>query len=330
MKNILLIATGGTIASCESENGMAPGIDSQGILQSVPEIKDICHVDTCQLYNLDSTNMRYEHWIGIAETIKNNYDKYDGFVITHGTDTMAYTAAALSYLIQNNKKPIVLTGSQKSIFEKDSDARNNLIDAFVYANDEYSHLTHIVFDGAVIAATRARKVRTKSFNAFLSIDYPNVAVLRDHRLIHYITETVTEEYPTFYDKLEPRIFVLKLLPGLDASIFSYLKEHYEALIIESFGVGGVPCYGDESFISAIADWTQSGKTLVMTTQVTHEGSDMQRYEVGYVVKNNYDILEAYDMTLEAVIAKLMWILPQTKDAKEIRRLFYEPIMKDIL
>ena len=330
MKNILLITTGGTIASCEGENGMTPTIDSQGILNSVPEIKDICNVSTFQLYNLDSTNMHCEHWLGIADTVKKNYDNYDGFVITHGTDTMAYTAAALSYLIQNNRKPIVLTGSQKSIFEKDSDARNNLIDAFVYANDDDSRLTHIVFDGAVIAATRARKVRTKSFNAFQSIDYPNVAILRDHRLIHYITETVEEDYPTFYDRLEPGIFVLKLLPGVDAGIFSYLKDHYEALIIESFGVGGVPCYGNESFISAIADWTNSGKVLVMTTQVTHEGSDMQRYEVGYVVKNNYDILEAYDMTLEAVTAKLMWILPQTKDPDKIREMFYTPIMKDIL
>ncbi|MBR6801515.1 MAG: asparaginase [Eubacteriaceae bacterium] len=330
MKKILLIATGGTIASCEGENGMAPVIDSKGIIASVPELKDICYVDTFQLYNLDSTNMRYEHWLGIARTVEEFYDNYDGFIITHGTDTMAYTAAALSYLIQNNKKPIVLTGSQKSIFEKDSDARNNLIDAFVYATDDDSHLTHIVFDGAVIAATRARKVRTKSFNAFLSIDYPNVAVLRDHRLIHYIIEDVKEEYPTFYHTLEPRIFLLKLVPGLDASIFEYLKEHYVALIIESFGVGGVPCYEDESFISAIADWTQSGRTLVMTTQVTHEGSDMQRYEVGYVVKNTYDILEAYDMTLESVIAKLMWILPQTYEPEKIREMFYNPIHKDIL
>jgi len=330
MKKILLIATGGTIASCEGENGMSPGIDSDGIIASVPELKDICDVDTFQLYNLDSTNMRYEHWLGIADTIKKFYNDYDGFVITHGTDTMAYTAAALSYLIQNNKKPVVMTGSQKSIFEKDSDARNNLIDAFVYATDDDSHLTHIVFDGDVIAATRARKVRTKSFNAFLSMDYPNVAVLRDHRLIHYIIHDVKEDQPTFYDELEPRVFVLKLMPGMDASIFEYLKDHYVALIIESFGVGGVPCYEDESFISAIADWTQSGKTLVMTTQVAHEGSDMQRYEVGYVVKNKYDILEAYNMTLEAVIAKLMWILAQTDDGEKIREMFYKPIHKDIL
>lgn len=117
---------------------------------------------------------------------------------------------------------------------------------------------------------------------------------------------------------------------MDAHIFSYLEEHYDAVILESFGVGGVPCYGDEAFLDAIHRFLQSGKTLVMATQVPFEGSDMEVYQVGFQLKERYEVLEAYTMTLEAAVTKLMWILARTQDRAEVRRLFYTPIAKDIL
>lgn len=127
MRTILLIATGGTIASRPTAaGGLAPAITSQELLSCVPELAEFCRIDTIQLYNLDSTNMGPEQWQGIAAAVQENYDRYDGFVITHGTDTMGYTAAALSYMIQKSPKPVVLTGSQKSIYNRDTDARNNL------------------------------------------------------------------------------------------------------------------------------------------------------------------------------------------------------------
>ena len=162
MKNILMIATGGTIASRETGAGLAPQITSDELLQQVPALSELCRVDTVQLMNLDSTNINSRHWLAMAGCVRQNYDAYDGFVLTHGTDTMAYTAAALSYLIQDNAKPVVITGSQKSIFNTDTDARENLRDAFLYASDDGACGVHIVFDHKVILGTRARKTRTKS------------------------------------------------------------------------------------------------------------------------------------------------------------------------
>jgi len=329
-KNILLIATGGTIASKATEGGLVPQISSEDILASVPEAADTCDISALQLYNLDSTNMNWKHWIGIAECIRENYDKYDGFVVTHGTDTMSYALAALSYLIQNSRKPVVMTGSQKSIYSRDTDARNNLLGAFTYAADDSACGVHLVFDGKVILGTRARKTRTKSYNAFSSIDYPETAVVCDGRLIHYITETVVQEQPDFYNKLEPAVFVLKLIPGMDAGIFEYIRNHYRAVVLESFGVGGLPFCENTNFDLAIEGLVAAGITVIMTTQVQHEGSDMTVYQVGHRIKERYGLIEAYNMTLEAVIAKMMWILAQTDDQREIRKLFYTPVQKDIL
>ena len=310
MKHILMIATGGTIASKATADGLTPQLTSGELLAEVPELEQLCRIDTVQLMNRDSTNINSRDWLQMAACVRAHYDVYDGFVLTHGTDTMAYTAAALSYLIQNNAKPVVITGSQKSIFNQDTDARENLRDAFFYACDDGACGVHVVFDHKVILGTRARKMRTKSYNAFSSIDYPETAILRGRQLVSYIPEYV------------------KLIPGIDAGIFDYLKAHYRALVIESFGVGGLPCYGDESFYNAVRDWVESGRVIVMTTQVPHEGSDMEVYQVGHRAKRELGLIEAYSMTSEAVVTKLMWILGQTGDSAEIRRLFQTPVQKD--
>ena len=133
MKNILMIGTGGTIASGQTAEGLAPELDPSRLLQDTPRVAQLCRVDCLQLYSLDSTNIRPCHWLGLARAIRERYDQYDGFVISHGTDTMAYTAAALSYLIQDCPKPIVLTGAQKPIWYDGTDSKRNLTDAFLYA-----------------------------------------------------------------------------------------------------------------------------------------------------------------------------------------------------
>lgn len=330
MKKILMIATGGTIASKPTPSGLAPMITSEEILGLIPYVANVCHVEAFALFNLDSTNVSPTHWTKIVACIEENYESYDGFVITHGTDTMAYTAAALSYMIQNSKKPIVITGSQKSIFEENTDAKLNLINAFIFAASEESHGVHIVFNGKAIIGTRARKVRTKSYNAFSSIDYPYTAVIRDYKIIRYIKEVPFASKPTFYNHVKERVFLLKLIPGLKADIFAYLKDNYDVIIIEGFGVGGIPVYEQSSYLESIKDWISSGKLIVMTTQVPYEGSDMEVYQVGYQAKKELNVLEAYNMTLEATVTKLMWILGQTNDIDQIQDLFYKPVCFDII
>lgn len=330
MKKILLIATGGTIASRPTENGLAPQLGYEEIIGFVPEIKELADVSAIQLFNIDSSNLYWKHWVEIAKCIKENYDNFDGFVITHGTDTMAYTASAISYLVQNSKKPIVFTGSQKSIYMRDTDARNNLYNAFVYAVDPKACLVHIVFEDKIIIGNRARKVKTKSYNAFLSVDFPEVGVVRDGRVIRYVEEKVEKDYPDFYFNLNPRVFVLKLIPGENFEVLKHIKDSYDAIIIESFGAGNFPLYDKDAFTSSISDWISSGKTVVVTTQVPHEGSDMSVYETGFTIKNEYGVIETFDMTLEAVVAKLMWVLGQTNETEKVKKLFYTPVHKDVI
>lgn len=330
MKRILLIATGGTIASRPTEGGLAPKLRAEDILSCVPALGGLCSIDAMQLLNIDSTNMAPEDWLTIAGCVKDNYFRYDGFVITHGTDTMAYTASALSYLIQNSAKPIVLTGSQRSIYEQDTDARRNLFDAFLAAQDETLFGVMLVFDGRVICGTRARKTHTKSMNAFSSIDYPELALLREGRILHYIRGERPAGLPAFYDRLNPRVFVLRLIPGMNPAVLRLLLDEYDALVIESFGVGGLPCYEQKDFLEAVNAWSAKGKPIVITTQVPHEGSDIAVYQVGARAAQLPGILQAHTMTVESVVTKLMWILPQTSDLERIEQLFYTPVAHDLL
>lgn len=331
MKQILMIATGGTIASGHSEEGLKPLITSEELLEYVPAAKEFCSAHTIQVLNIDSTNMQPSHWLLIAKTVEEHYSSYDGFVICHGTDTMAYTAAALSYLIHNSAKPIVITGAQKPIDMEITDAKTNLLDSLRFASCDQAHGVNLVFDGKVIAGTRAKKDRTKSYNAFSSINFPYIATIQDDHIIFYLPDVPQSPAPVhFYHNLNPRVALIKLIPSLDAGILDYFAEHYDALIIESFGVGGLPSYESGDFKNALKRVTSAGKTVVMTTQVTNEGSNMSVYEVGKGIKQEFELLEAYDMTLEATVTKLMWILGQTSEPEEIHDLFYRTVNRDML
>lgn len=350
MKHILLIATGGTIASAEDGNGLSPALTGEELARSVPEIEGLCELDIVQPMNIDSTNMRPADWLRIAEVIRENYDTHDGFVVLHGTDTMSYTAAALSYLIQDSPKPIVLTGSQQPMGNPFTDAKINLYQSLVYAVSDRSRDVSIVFGGYAIAGTRARKQRTMSFNAFNSINYPVLAYLRQDKIICSGSVAVSAglaecdcagggaardadgalDEPRFYTELNSRVCALKLTPGLTPDIFRLLKPDYDAVILETFGMGGVPERGADgaSYQEAIFDWVDSGRTVVMTTQVPEEGLDLGVYEVGRAYAEHPGILKGGDMTTEALVAKTMWALGQTRDADELQRLFYRPINHD--
>lgn len=326
MKNILFIGTGGTIASQLTDSGLAPGLTTGQLLAALPQIGRICHVDCVQLLALDSTNMTPAHWQLIVRCIRERYADYDGFVLTHGTDTMAYTAAALSYMIQDSPKPIILTGAQKPIGFDVTDSKANLTDAFICAASDLPGVS-IVFDHKVILGTRAKKTRTKSFDAFSSINFPELGVIQDGILLRYIRQACADA-PAFYEALNPRVSLIKLVPGMNREVLDFLFERNDALIVESFGVGGVPEAG--GFYESIASWKARGKSVVLTTQVQNEGSDLGAYHVGHGLKNRLGVLEAYDMTTEAVLTKLMWILAQNRDPARVAAMFYTPVARDIL
>ncbi len=330
MKKILLITTGGTIASKNSSEGLTPAMSSEELLTYVPEVKELCDVETIQILNIDSTNIQPEYWLLMVNTIKENYHKYDGFVMTHGTDTMAYTSAALSYLMQNLGKPLIITGSQQPMQDVVTDAKKNLIDSFRFAVEENVKGIFIVFDGKAIIGTRARKYRTKSYSAFESVNFPYAAYIDNYKITRFTKpENINEEFKC-YDEIYPSIFVLKLVPGMEPDVLDYIGEKYEGIVIESYGVGGIPFNDKRDFLSKLGSLTKQGKIVVITTQVALEGSDMGIYEVGLKALNNYSVLQAYDMTVEAAVTKLMWILARTKKFDEVKELFYTKINNDIL
>lgn len=329
MKKILLISTGGTIASMPSENGLVPLINSKQLLEYLKFTNLNFEIDTLNLFNVDSTDMRPEHWIKIKDSLEENYDKYDGFVITHGTDTMAYTAAAISYLVQNSDKPIVFTGSQKSIHMDITDAKNNLLNSLIYASKDKSKGVTLMFNGKVIAGTRARKEKTKSFDAFASINFPVLAVVQDEKVYRYVNEKKEREDVKFYDKLNTNIFVLKLIPSISPKILETIFENHDAIIIESYGVGGIPKVLEEEIKNLIEKY-KNEKVIIMTTQVPQEGSDVGVYEVGKRIKG-LEYLEAHDMTIEATVTKIMWVLGNFNSSfEEIKEKFYTQVNYDMI
>ena len=331
MKRILMIATGGTIASTSDGSGLAPTLTGREVAECVPLIDTLCELDFVQPMNIDSTNMRPRDWRRIAQVVAEAYDRYDGFVVLHGTDTMAYTAAALSYLIQRSEKPIVLTGSQQPMARPFTDAKLNIYHSVLYACDDASHDVSVVFGGRVICGTRARKQRTMSFNAFDSMNYPPIAYVRNDKVVRAgqlpSCPVRSGAAPLVYDALDERVLVLKLTPELRPDILELLSRDYDAVILETFGIGGIPDH-EGSWRRAIFDWVESGRVIVLTTQVPEEGLDLGVYEVGHAYADAPGILRGDDMTVEALVAKTMWVLGQAHDPSEVPELFYRVVNND--
>lgn len=327
MKKLMLLTTGGTIASLEGDNGLVPELEADEILSYLPGLNTLYHIESKPLMNIDSTNMQPEYWGIIAKAIYENYDNYDGFVITHGTDTMAYSSAAISYMLQNLDKPVVITGSQIPISFQKTDAKKNISDAVRFACEKIGGV-FIVFDGRVIQGTRAIKLRTKSYDSFESINYPYVASI-DGNNIEYSNPIQTEEKKEI--KLDTSlctdVSLVKLFPGIKPEYFDFLKEHCQGIVVESYGSGGIPFHG-RNILEKLNELTVMGISVVVTTQCLEEGEDMEIYEVGRKVNQN-TIIRSRNMNTEAIVPKLMWVLGKTHDLKRVKELMETPIANDI-
>ena len=214
-------------------------LSSDDFLDYMKEFEDVCELVPYEVCSIDSTNMEASWWLKLAGLIQKNYTLYDAFLICHGTDTMAYTAAALSYLIQNSVKPIVLTGAQKSILQEITDARKNLHDSIRCALDDRSRDVMLVFDGKIIAGTRAKKTATFSYNAFSSINFPVLGQIHDNTVVYYIQKDICGPV-RFFNRMDRKVFLLKLTPGMSTEIIPHILSVYDCIIIEGFGVGGLP------------------------------------------------------------------------------------------
>lgn len=332
MKNLLVISTGGTIASAMGENGLTPTFDVNQLLEFIPaSVKALCSISGKHIMNIDSTNMNPELMKKIAQAIHEEYDAYECFLITHGTDTMAYTAAALTYMLQNIKKPVVITGSQLSIGAAYTDAKMNVVDAITFALEGRPGV-YIAFDGHIINGTRAKKVRTRSMNAFESINYPYVAQVKLGRVIYsremqgHIPVDASKPYQ-YRPDLCTDVSLLKIFPGMDPTVFDFIKERYRGVILESFGIGGIPNEGND-IVAKIRELIDAGIAVVITTQCQEEGVDLGIYEVGTTLAKS-NIILAGDMTSEAVLAKLWWALGNLGSLTDVKYFMETPVFDDI-
>jgi L-asparaginase len=330
--NILLIATGGTIASSPGEHGLKPAILAHELLGAIPDIHLDGKLDGILLMNIDSSNMQPEAWCEIARAVNEHYDRYDGFIITHGTDTMAYTSAALSYILQDVDKPIVVTGSMLPLNTENSDAPRNLADSVTFVKEGIGGV-YIVFDGKVILGTRAVKLRSKSAHAFESINSPVFATIELETVRYNAADAKprvresTAKPVRLLDSLCPDVLLLKLYPGMKPELFDLIKPHYRGVIIESFGSGGIPME-QRSLLPKIQELIDAGIAVVISTQCLEEGTDLSIYEVGKKTANLL-IISSGNMNTEAIVPKLMWALGQTDELAEVKVYMETPIARDI-
>ncbi len=318
-KKILLLTTGGTIASLPGENGLEPRLGGDELLRAVCVDYPQHTFTSKSVMNHDSSNIQPEHWQVLARAVHEAQDLYDGVIVAHGTDTMAYTASALSFMIRNLNKPVVLTGSQIPIGEPASDAHANLHTAIGAVECGIRGVT-VAFAGRVINGTRAVKTSTMDMAAFESVGAPLMAERKADGMRVYATSTALvepESPPKLDDRLCPDVCLVKLIPGTKPELFDALL--FDALltlgvrgvVIEAFGAGGVHYIG-RNLVEKIGMLRSSGVVVAVCSQCLYERVDLTLYEVGSRLLEA-GVIPCADMTTEAAVTKLMWALGRALD-----------------
>ncbi len=319
MKRVLVLATGGTIAAKQTENGLAPTDANPDILSLLQGMADRFIIDYRDLCNLDSSNIQPEEWLLFAKEMRTHASQYDGILLLHGTDTMAYTASMLSILLRDLTLPIVLTGSQIPMGEAGSDAPHNLSTALLAIQEGIGGVT-VAFAGKVMAGRCAVKVRTMGLVAFESVNYPDLAVVQADglkRLADY--PSLPWAPPTTEESICTDVMLLKLLPGTNPTLITTLPTlGYRGLVIEAFGAGGIH-QQRRDLTAAVATVIQQGMTVVVCSQCLYDRADLSIYEVGQQL-SAVGVLSAGEDTTEYAVAKLMWALAQAKDSTTVHDL----------
>ena len=308
MKKLLILGTGGTIACAKTEFGLAP---SASVSELTKDLEFSAEIHSEQLFNLDSTNMTPRHWEKLARRIHKRYNEFDGFVITHGTDTLGYAAASLSCLIQNSRRPIVFTGSMKPMTAEDSDAPSNLRDAVKFAADDRAFGVSVVFDGAIIDGRCAHKCETENIDSFDSVNRDDLGFFNSGGRIFFDEEYSGET--RFYERLSDDVFLAKLIPAQILCI----PENTKALILESYGAGGVPDY----LLDDVTELANKGVYVIIATQCAYGGTNLNEYEVGRRAAEVCPLLETGKMTVEYAVARARWALAYSDNYEEFKRLF---------
>lgn len=308
-KRICLLATGGTIACVQGEDGLRPALSGEELLAAVPELARFGDIAAEELFALDSSNLLPVHWQRMARAVAERCDAYDGFVLTHGTDTMGYTAGALYYMLRGLRKPVVLTGSMLPLRAAGTDAAENLCGAFAVATSGRAGV-YQAFAGRVIFGNAVKKVDSTARDAFRSIGRPQAGsfALTDGALTWQETAQPQVQDEAFAPQfaLDERVAVVKLVPGTEPRLLTSLADaDYRAVIIEGYGAGGVPtAASSKNFLPAISALRARGVRVICATQCTTGGVHLDTYEMG-VLAARCGAESAGDLPLEALLPKTM-------------------------
>ncbi|TYB76110.1 asparaginase [Bizionia saleffrena] len=317
--NILLIYTGGTIGMMKDpETGALRAFDFDNLLVRIPELKLLeCNIETTSFDQpIDSSNMKPEYWVEIAEVIEEQYESFDGFVVLHGSDTMSYTASALSFMLEHLAKPVIFTGSQLPIGDLRTDAKENLITSIQVAalnhyNKPVIKEVCLYFEYKLYRANRTTKINAEHFEAFASLNYPDLAESGVHLKVNqeYLFKPNARKDLIVHKKLDSNIALIKLFPGISEVLLRSIFDTpgLKGVVLETYGAGN--CSTEDWFVSLLRDAVNKGIHIINVTQCSGGSVMMGQYETSEKLKR-IGLISGKDITTEAAICKLMYLLGQ--------------------
>ena len=326
---ILLIYTGGTIGMVKDfQTGELRAFDFDKLLSRIPELTQLdCEIQSMSFESpIDSSNMNPDCWVKLAEIIETNYDQYDGFVILHGSDTMSYSSSALSFMLENLSKPVIFTGSQLPIGDLRTDAKENLITSIQIASLQKNGRAVIrevclYFEYKLYRANRTTKINAEHFEAFTSLNYPTLAESGVHLRVHeeYLLKPSRKQLKV-HKNLDPNIALIKLFPGVTENTLNCILTNptVKAIVLETYGAGNAPT--SKWLEKALKNAIDSGKIIVNVTQCSGGSVIMGRYQTSSHLKN-LGIISGKDITTEAALAKLMFLLGTNIEAKVFKTIY---------
>ena len=328
MKKLALLATGGTIASLPTANGFVPALTGRELLALAPALKNVADIEVQQIMNIDSSEMQAADWRTLARAVHRLSQRVDGVIISHGTDTMCYTAAALSFMLSDLSVPVVLTGAQVPISQPGSDAPGNLLDAAIVARDGEAGV-QIVFNHKIIHGARAFKMYSQNRDAYVSRNYPLLGQVRDGTLERFHHARIKHGGQSLFTGLDENVFLLKLTPVTSPSLLDHIAaDDYSGVVLEGFGTGGIANL-NRGMAASLERLTRELKIpAVMISQCPYDGVHLAVYGIGKEAEQA-GVISGNDMTTECALVKLMWALGNTRDPIEIKKLMETNLCDEI-